>query len=129
MSGPQDLILVVDDDRDVCDSLKFALELEGHAVEACGSGEELMRHPALDRARCLILDYRMPVMNGFEVMERLAGLGRDMPPVIMITGHVTERIRRRAAVAGVRRLLEKPLLDSTLSDAIRCALANGPTSS
>jgi two-component system, LuxR family, response regulator FixJ len=115
------IILVVDDDLAVRESLKFALELEGLAVRACGSGEELLEHPDLPRARCLILDYKMPVMNGFEVLDRLAARKIRLP-VILITSGVTGAIRQRAAAAGVRHVLEKPLSDSALLENIQGVL-------
>ena len=52
MTKAQDIVLVVDDDLAVRESLKFALELEGLSVRACGSGEEFLSHPDLPRARC-----------------------------------------------------------------------------
>ena len=115
MSSDRTTIMVVDDDPAVCDSLKFALELQGLTVHTCTSGSELLRHPDLGQARCLVLDYKMPEMDGFEVLDRLEA---DVP-VILIAGPVTSSIRERARHAGVRHVLEKPLLDSALIDRIR----------
>jgi FixJ family two-component response regulator len=67
-----DIVFVADADMAVQDSLKFALELEGLSVHACGSGDELLRHPDLLNAHCVLLDYKMPSMDGFEVLSRLA---------------------------------------------------------
>ena len=92
---------MVDDDLAVRESLKFALELEGLVVHACGSGMELLRHPDLSRARCLVLDYRMPVIDGFEVIEHLSALQVALP-VILITSAATDALRERASKAGVR---------------------------
>ena len=123
MTKPRDLILLVDDDLAVRESLKFALELEGLAVRAFSSGAELLRHPDLLRAGCLVLDYKMPEMDGFEVLSRLAA--RRVPlPVILITPDATGPVRRRAKAAGVRHVLEKPLSDSTLRDSIADVLNN-----
>jgi two-component system, LuxR family, response regulator FixJ len=121
MPERQGIVLIVDDDLAVRESLKFALALEGLAVRACGSGEELLRHPDLAKARCLVVDYKMPVMDGFEVLARLDA-GKFHPPVIMITGHVNATVRRRAAKTGIRHVLEKPLSDSALVDSIRDVL-------
>jgi two-component system response regulator FixJ len=118
MSNKVPLILIVDDDSAVRDSLKFSLELEGLAVRVCSSGADLLRHPDLDQAQCLVLDYHMPSMDGFQLLEQL-GRSDARPPVILITGPVTPRVREQAARAGVAHILEKPLLDSALIDRIR----------
>jgi two-component system, LuxR family, response regulator FixJ len=115
------IVLVVDDDLAVRESLKFALELEGLAVRLCGSGKELLEHPDLPHARCLILDYKMPAMDGFEVLDHLAARHIRLP-VILITSDATGIVRHRAASRGVRRVLEKPLSDSALLENIQSVL-------
>jgi two-component system response regulator FixJ len=121
MNSQSDIVLVVDDDLAVRESLKFALELEGLVVHACGSGMELLRHPDLSRARCLVLDYRMPVIDGFEVIEHLSALQVALP-VILITSAATDALRERASKAGVRYVVEKPLSDSALLENIHDVL-------
>ena len=117
------LVMVVDDDLAVRESLKFALELEGMKVRVLGSGAELLAHPDLPRAQCLILDYKMPGMDGFEVLEHLAHRNLRLP-VILIASHATEALRRRAAALDIRRVLEKPLSDGALADSIRDAVSD-----
>ncbi len=119
----QAIVLVVDDDLAVRESLKFALELEGLAVRVFGSGRELLEHPGLPQARCLILDYRMPVMDGFEVLDHLAARKVRLP-VILITSGATGALRQRAAAAGVWHVLEKPLSDSSLVENIQDVLSH-----
>ena len=117
MSERSHVVLVVDDDLAVRESLKFALELEGLEVHACACGADLLVHPQLMHAACLLVDYHMPGMDGFEVLRTLKA--RDCrTPVILITGNATVAVRRRAALAGVRHVVEKPLLDGTLIDSI-----------
>lgn len=118
MCTDKPIILVVDDDPAVRDSLKFSLELDGLTVHTCDSGMALLDHPQLKQAGCIVLDYKMPEMDGFEVLERL-GERQNQVPVILITGPVTIRIRERATRAGVAQILEKPLLDTALIDRIR----------
>lgn len=122
MTAASGIVMVVDDDLAVRESLKFALEIEGLQVAACGSGAELLEHPELPHAGCLVLDYRMPAMDGLEVMERLACRKMRLP-VILITSHATTALCQRAAAAGVRCILEKPLLGNALINGIRDVLS------
>jgi FixJ family two-component response regulator len=113
----KDIVFVVDDDLAVRDSLKFALQIEGFAVFVCSGGAELLAHSALRAARCLILDDKLPKMDGFAVLARMAAMN-VLIPVILMTAHVTDSLSRRAAAAGVRRILEKPLLDGALIETL-----------
>lgn len=117
MKAESQVVLVVDDDLAVRESLKFALELEGLGVDACACGAELLAHPKLMRAGCLVLDYKMPDMDGFEVLRALKRRNCHVP-VILITGASSCVVRRRAAIAGVRYVIEKPLLDSALIESL-----------
>jgi two-component system response regulator FixJ len=109
---------VVDCDLAVRESLKFALELEGLVVRLCGSGVELLRHPDLRQAGCLVMVCKMPLMDGFEVLDILAIRGAKLP-VVLLTSYATDAFRRRAAASGVKFILEKPLLNGSLVDRIR----------
>lgn len=123
MSGKRHFVVVVEDDLAVREALKFALELEGMAVAVCASGAELLKHPDLSRAECLVLNDKMPAMDGIEVMKRLAA-SQFRIPTILVTGQATPSLRQRARSAGVRHILEKPLLDSALVDSIQNILAH-----
>ncbi len=118
-AGP--LILVADDDRAVRESLQFLLELEGLEVRVFDGGPDLLAEPRLADARCIVLDYRMAPMDGLAIMNKLKALG-VRTPVILIAAHATDRLRRRAADAGISHIIEKPLLDTSLADSIRNAL-------
>jgi two-component system, LuxR family, response regulator FixJ len=122
MTEGQNIVFVVDDDLAVRDSLKFALELEGLVVRLCGSGAELLRHPDLRQADCLVMECKMPLMDGFEVLDILATRGAKIP-VILLTIYATDAFRRRAAASGARFTLEKPLLNGSLVDRIREVLS------
>lgn len=111
-------MLIVDDDQAVRDALKFALELDGLAVDTCDSGAELLEHPKLSQARCLVLDYIMPGMNGFAVMNELKRRKVALP-VIMITAPLSHAVAQRALAAGAACVLEKPLLEDALLEKIR----------
>ena len=116
-------VLLVDDDQAVRKSLKFVLELEGLDVDDCDGAESLLAQPSLAHADCLILDDQMPGLTGLEVMDRLAAR-RVTIPTVMITSHASADLRRRAERARIRYVLEKPLADSALADAVRTILKN-----
>ena len=124
MSKIANIVLVVDDDLAVRESLKFALEIEGLAVRACSGGAELLAHEELRKAGCILLDYKMPGMDGFAVLDRLDEMDLHIP-VILMTGHVTEGLRLRSAGAGVAYVLEKPLQDDRLLNSIHQVLKAG----
>ena len=113
-------VVVVDDDRAVLNSLKFALEIEGFAVRTYRSGEEFLAGGSLPRSACLVLDYHLPGVNGIAVVDELRRRKINVP-AILITSNPPSALRQRAAAAGLA-LVEKPLLGNTLSDAIHHAL-------
>ncbi len=113
------LVLVVDDDPAVRNSLKFSLELEGFIVRDYSSANELLREAEIADAGCLVIDYHLPEMNGLEMLNRLRERHVAVP-AILITSHPSAFVRRRAAEAGVP-IIEKPLLGDTLVEGIRNA--------
>jgi two-component system, LuxR family, response regulator FixJ len=120
------MIYVVDDDSDVLGSLQFLLETDGFAVRTFMSGAALLGDDASDTADCFVIDYKMPNMNGLDLVRSLRS--RDISaPIILITGYLDERISERAAVAGVRHVLRKPLLDDSLIGHIRGAISQRDT--
>jgi two-component system, LuxR family, response regulator FixJ len=108
--------LVVDDDTAVLNSLKFVLQLEGFTVRLYGSAQELLDELELPESGCLLVDHYMPGMSGLELLAALRRRGVTLP-AILITGHPSVALRRRAEQVGVR-LLEKPLLGNGLIEAI-----------
>src|SRR4051812_17956426 len=111
MSEQQQHVLIVDDDEAVRDALEFVLRLQGFNVQAYSGGEEVLASCRLARAGCLIVDDNMPDMGGLELISHLRE--RHIPvPAILITSHATDRLHARAAVAGVRVVLEKPFLEN-----------------
>ncbi len=98
-------VLVVDDDRDVRDSVVQLLRDAGYHVEQAADGREaLMLLDSMRPEPCLVLlDMMMPVMNGEEVLAALAESGRLAAlPVVICSGHADR-------AHGVRRLLRKPV--------------------
>ncbi len=114
------VLLVVEDDAAVLNSLKFCLEIEGFEVRLYANGEELLNEPDLPSFGCLVLDYHIPDMTGLELLAKLRSRGVDLPAIV-ITGHPGLLLRRYAAAAGVA-IVEKPLLGNRLTETIRGAL-------
>jgi two-component system, LuxR family, response regulator FixJ len=114
------VVLVIDDDPAVRNSLKFALEVEGFSVQVYSTGAALLEEEEMPQSGCVVADYHLPDMNGLDVLQIMRE--RDVKlPAILITSHPTAAIRSRATSAGVR-LVEKPLLNDTLFRCIRAAL-------
>ena len=111
-------ILIVDDDPAVLSSLSFMLEAEGFEVCAIGDIGQLLSCGSIGEHDCLVLDYWMPVMNGFDVLRWLRDRKVDAPAV-MITARSDATLRSRALEAGFARVIEKPLLDRVLADDIK----------
>ena len=114
MSDGQYLVLILDGDAALRAALQFALELDGFSVHTHSGGAELLADPDLARASCIILDDQMPLKDGFQLLSQLRTRNIHIP-AILLTSHATARLRVRADAAGIRMVLEKPLLDNTLS--------------
>jgi len=115
-------ILLVDDDPAVRASLLFSLELQGFAVETYERGEDLAERTTFPDHGCLVLDYRLPGIDGVELLESLRQRGINLPAVL-ITSAPSRELRRRAAEAGAV-IVEKPLLCDALTAAVRTGLAD-----
>jgi len=111
------VVVIVDDDPAVCGSLKFSLELEGFAVRAYASAAELLRDGALDVCDCYVIDQRMPVMSGMELIGKLRARG-VLTPAILLISDPNPALSARAVAADVP-IVEKPLLGNALVDRIR----------
>jgi FixJ family two-component response regulator len=115
------LISVVDDDASVRESLRCLIRSVGLAVEVFATAEEFLKSDHLRNTRCLILDARMPGMNGLELQRRLATSHYEIP-VVFITAHGDEASRSRALKGGAVDYLLKPFREEALLQAIHAAL-------
>jgi FixJ family two-component response regulator len=111
------VIAVVDDDRAVCNSLKFSLELEGYSVRVYGSGPEFLAAGGFSDCKCFIIDQRMPGMSGMELIAELRER-KVSTPAILIISQPNKVLSARAADARVP-IIEKPLLNNALVEKIR----------
>ncbi len=117
------VVVAIDDDVAVLASLKFALEIEGFAVEGYRSGEDLLAVSSPQNPACLIVDLKLPGIDGVDLVTELRARGVGCP-AILITTAPPAMARRRAALAGLA-IVEKPLLGNTLAEALHAALASG----
>ena len=115
-------VLVVDDDAAVRAALKFALEVEGFHVRVYEGPQALLDDSQLPEHACLVIDYRMPELDGIELVDALRRRKVTLP-AILISGRVSKQLQSLARRSGLTRVLEKPLSDATLVENIRGALA------
>ena len=104
---------VVDDDRDVRRSLSFMLGASEIRSHPFGSGEDFLDSVPDLQPGCILLDLRMPQMDGFQVMSELASREIDWP-VIVMTGHGEVPVAVRAMKLGAVDFIEKPFSEETL---------------
>ena len=107
------LVYVVDDDRDVRRSLSFMLGASDIRSHPFGSGEDFLDAVPDLQPGCILLDLRMPQMDGFHVMSELARREIDWP-VIVMTGHGEVPVAVRAMKLGAVDFIEKPFSEEAL---------------
>jgi two-component system response regulator FixJ len=117
-------IYVVDDDAGVLGSLRFLLETDGFAVRTFRSSGALLAAPRSADADCFVIDYKMPDINGIDLVGHLRDRGITAP-VILITGYPDGNIAVRAAEVGVRHVLLKPHIEESLIKRIREVIQEG----
>ena len=119
--APKDLIAVVDDDESIRRSTTFLIESFGFRATAFASAESFLESGQLQDTSCLILDVRLPGMNGFELQKELAVAGFGVP-IVFITSYGNTESRGRAMQAGAVAFLSKPFRDEQLLQTLRSAL-------
>jgi len=103
--------------------LSRLMDSAGLAAEAFASAEEFLASPSRARTTCLILDVRMPGIDGLELQRRLVVSGWKAP-IIFISAHADEEVRARALEAGAVDFFEKPFNSVALLEAISAACAD-----
>jgi FixJ family two-component response regulator len=114
-------VFVVDDDDLVRASIKGMLKSVGLRSEAFGTPQEFLRSTRPDGPSCLVLDVRLPGVNGLDFQHQLVDAGIRIP-VIFITGHGDIPMTVKAMKSGAVEFLTKPFRDQDLLDAIHQAL-------
>ncbi len=125
LSAPGFVVIVLDDDFAVRNSLKFSLEIEGFTVRSYATGAELLDAGSLAPCGCLVVDQHMPGISGLELIELLRSR-HFSAPAILITSDPSPSVRARAGKASVP-IVEKPLLGNALLRQIRDVACGGPS--
>jgi len=115
------LIHLIDDDAAVRESLALLIGTVGLRVQTWAEPQQFLEQFDRSSVGAIVLDVRMPGVSGMAVLEKLATEGIDQP-VIMLTGHGTIEMCRRAFKSGAAEFLEKPVDDQALLDALQAAV-------
>ena len=102
------LILVVDDEEDLCWILRKVLSEAGYRVRTARTGKEALQVCADEEVMVAIIDYRLPDMNGITLFQQLSGTGRPMVS-ILITSYGSPKLREEAEAVGFLTYFDKPL--------------------
>jgi FixJ family two-component response regulator len=122
MSAPlSPLIHLIDDDAAVRDSLALLIGTVGLRVQTWSDPQEFMHGFDRQSIGAIVLDVRMPGISGLTVLDTLIAQGVDQP-VIMLTGHGTVELCRRAFKSGATEFLEKPVDEDVLLEALQTAV-------
>src|SRR5258708_158494 len=115
------IVFVIDDDAGVRASIQGLLKSVGLRSESFGTTQEFLRSKRPDGPSCLVLDVRLPGVNGLDFQRELADAGVQIP-IIFITGHADIPMTVKAMKSGAVEFLTKPFRDQDLLDAIHQAL-------
>lgn len=115
------LIVVVDDDTDVRESIRDLLQSVGIDAIGFGSTREMLEAELPERPGCIVLDVRMPGSSGLDLQQHLADSGNSKP-VIFLTGHGDIPMTVQAMKAGALDFLTKPFRDQQLLDAVAAGI-------
>src|SRR5262245_26439676 len=118
---PRLRILVIDDESAIRDSLKMTLEYEGYDFAGAATGQEGLALAEREAPDLVLLDVKMPGMDGIEVLERLRNMN-DQLPILVISGHGTISTAVEATKKGAWDFIEKPFASERVLVSLRNAL-------
>jgi FixJ family two-component response regulator len=118
---PPPLVHVVDDDAGMRNALKDLLESVGYEVASYGSPAEYLAATQPERPSCMVLDVRLPGVNGLDFQDQLTREGRSLPTVL-VSGHGDVPMSVRGIKGGAIDFIEKPFRDQDLLDAVAHAI-------
>ena len=119
--GPEPLVFVIDDDDSVRRSVSRLLRSFQFAVETFASAEGFLKRDRYDGVGCIVLDVRMPGLDGMALQNILIDAGRSMP-IIFVTGHGDIPMGVKAMKKGAADFLPKPFDDEEFIEAVRRAI-------
>lgn len=121
---PDARILVIDDEANIRETLRLALETEGYVVETAADGPEgLGKFGTGEGWDLVLLDQRMPALEGTEVLRRLYDTNHSVP-VILLTAYGSINLTAEVLGAGARAFLTKPITPAQLRDVVGRILAS-----
>jgi two-component system nitrogen regulation response regulator NtrX len=118
---PKPKILVIDDDAGIRESLKMTLEYDGYEVIGAATGPEGLNLVERDAPDLVLLDVKMPGMDGFDVMSRLHSMQSDLP-IVMISAHGTGMTGADAIKKGAVDFIDKPFSNDRMLVTVKNAL-------
>lgn len=121
MSGARELVCVVDDDQSVRRGLRRLFKSAGYAAETFASAEDYLAREIFEGPICLVLDVRMPGLNGLELQKTLESRGA-FEQIVFITGHNDVPTCTQAMKNGAVDFLMKPFDDTELIEAVKQGL-------
>lgn len=121
MADTSPLVIIVDDDEGMRESVAEILRSVGIASMGFGSTADLFAVSLPDRPGCLILDVRLPGLSGLELQAKLASSG-NRKPIIFMSGYGDVPMTVRAMKAGALDFLQKPFRDQDIIDAVTAAI-------
>ncbi len=110
-------ICVVDDEPPIMQLCVKVLEIEGHTVDGYTRSDQMLERLRTQPVDLLVVDYKMPGLNGIEVVRRARAL-RPKLRIVMITGHGTPEVINEARAAGVDDVLLKPFTPAELTGTV-----------
>ncbi len=122
MNNHQPLIYVVDDNVSICRALKLLLKAYGFRVETFPHAASFLAYKHPKQPACLVLDIRLPDINGLTLQEMMAKQGINIP-IIFITGHGNIPMSVKTMKAGAIDFLPKPVTKQKLLNAITLAIS------
>ena len=114
-------IIVVDDEPTIVLMCRRVLEAQGHAVHGFTSVQAALAQLEAEDAELLVVDYKMPELDGLDFVQRAWGL-RPGLRVVMITAHGTREVINRASESGIQTVVLKPFTPSELARGVAAAV-------
>ena len=118
MSEEKPVVFVIDDDPSICAALSRLFRAVALNVQTFGSTQEFLQTERPDAPRCIVLDVKLPGLNGLDFQSELAK-SKNHPPIIFITGYGDIPMSVRAMKAGAIEFLTKPFHERDLLEAVR----------